>query len=253
MEGDDVQYAQRLLRDGESSQQVFQRRWYDGPIDGIFGPQTGDACHQAKWELGYEDDNCKKTFGTDLEKLLVGQTKQNEEQLDRAAERGYGNGVTDTIGARAVDWLAQHLGMGESPPGSNCNAFTEWYQQGCEPWCGVAVTRAMVAVGSVEFHKGGFEDYVPNYVRAAEAGDHGLYVVKFADAVKGDLVCFAWDGPPGEAAPGINPEIFDHVGFVLGKTGNGSWTGREGNTSNQLLDTSRSLSQATCKFIRATG
>lgn len=248
MHGDDVAYAQRLLRDGDSSQQVFGVRWYDGEIDGEFGPLSGDACHQAKWQLGYEDDNCKKTFGTDLERLLLGHTVQNKDQLERADERGYGAGVTDTVGARAADWLARYVGLGETPPGSNCNELTEWYGMGCEPWCGVTVTRAMVAVGSTHWQRGGFSDYVPEIVRAAQSGDHGLYVIRFEDAVKGDIVCFDWD-----RGSGSNPDAFDHVGFLLGKTGSSSWTGREGNTSNQLLDTSRSLSQATCKFVRATG
>lgn len=248
MTGGDVAYAQRLLRDGPDSQQAFGRQWYDGPIDAVFGPLTGQACHEAKWELGYEADNCAKTFGTDLERLLLGQAGLSVEQEHRSEARGFGvdDSDADTLGARAVDWLLPHVGMGETC-GTNCNDFTAWYGHGPEPWCAVTITRALVAVGSKEWKQGGFEDYVPNIVRAAQSGDHGLFLVKFRDIVKGDIVAFDW-----QKRGSSNPEAFDHAGFVLTIGKGETWRGREGNHMNRLLDTERSLSQATCLFMRAT-
>jgi hypothetical protein len=242
MYGSDVQYAQRLLRDGDGSEQVFHTKWYGGKIDGIWGQQSGDAAKACKWTLGYVEEKCDPTFGTDLEKLLLGHTVQSDEQQERADQRA----GSITIGARAVDWLKPYLGMGEDPPGSNQNEFVSWYGQGPEPWCGVTVTRALVGVGSVQWHRGGFSDYVPDIVRAAQSGEHGLMVVAFDHIQKGDIVCFDWNY-------GSDPSGFDHVGFVRKKTGGRTFDTREGNTSDQLLDRSRSLDQATCFFCRPTG
>lgn len=248
MRGDDVEYAQRLLQNGDESDQVFRRSWYDGAIDGIFGPESGAACHEAKWQLGYEADNCAKTFGTDLERLLLGQAERSIDQVRRSRERGFAlDGELETLGARAVDWLEPYLGMSEEPLGSNRNEFTVWYGHGPEPWCAVTITRALVAAGSKAFQRGGFEDYVPNIVRAAQSGDHGLHVIKFANVVKGDLVAFDF-----QRGSGANAESFDHAGFVLEPIDPQTWRGREGNHQNRLTNTERSLSQATCVFMRAT-
>jgi hypothetical protein len=245
--GEDVEYAQRLLQNGPGSAQAFGTRFYDGVIDGVFGPESGSACHEAKWELGYEADNCAKTFGTDLERLLTGAAERSVEQERRAVSRGFGNVESSALGARAVDWLAPHLGMAEEPPGSNRNAFTAWYGHGPEPWCAVTITRALVAAGSGAWQRGGFEDFVPNIVRAAQSGDRGLHVIRFRDVVKGDLVAFDW-----QKGSGVDANAFDHAGFVLEPTSGSTWRGREGNHLNRLVDTTRSLAEATCLFIRAT-
>ena len=35
---------------------------YGGPIDGIFGHSTGEACKEAKWRLGYPASRTLKWF-----------------------------------------------------------------------------------------------------------------------------------------------------------------------------------------------
>jgi hypothetical protein len=42
----------------------------------------------------------------------------------------------------ALDFMRSNLGIGESPPGSNCNALTHRFAIGCCPWCAISVSLA---------------------------------------------------------------------------------------------------------------
>jgi hypothetical protein len=46
-----------------------------------------------------------------------------------------------------VTAMLSFLGIGENPPGSNCNAITRWSGQGCVPWCVEALSKACVDAG----------------------------------------------------------------------------------------------------------
>jgi len=66
---------------------VFQTTWYDGQIDGIVGPKTAAAFHQAKYDIGYADDKLEPTFGPALRDYLTGALLQTPAQKQRAAQR----------------------------------------------------------------------------------------------------------------------------------------------------------------------
>ncbi|GAC1364766.1 MAG: hypothetical protein NVSMB32_07640 [Actinomycetota bacterium] len=46
-----------------------------------------------------------------------------------------------------VSAMLGYLGIGEEPPGSNCNAITAWYGQGCVPWSVIALSKACCDAG----------------------------------------------------------------------------------------------------------
>lgn len=66
LRGKDVVDAQLLLQ---------KHNYYKGAIDGVFGPTTGAACKEAKYQLGYAVKNIKATYGHPLSGLLAGTIK----------------------------------------------------------------------------------------------------------------------------------------------------------------------------------
>ena len=76
IKADDVKYAQRLLT---------KNGYYDGKVDGEFGPLTAQAAYRAQYWLGYATP--KQTFGTVLEKFLLGKTQPAADAKKRIAER----------------------------------------------------------------------------------------------------------------------------------------------------------------------
>ena len=76
MTGDDVKYAQNLLK---------RAGYYKGESGGEFGPLTAQACFRAKYWLGYATPD--QTFGSALEKLLLGKTQPTSDAKKRIALR----------------------------------------------------------------------------------------------------------------------------------------------------------------------
>lgn len=64
---------------------VFGHAWYDGGLDGIFGPRAADASHHCKYDIGYEDGELEPTFGPRLRDYLTG-AKQSTLNMKRLAE-----------------------------------------------------------------------------------------------------------------------------------------------------------------------
>lgn len=130
------------------------------------------------------------------------------------------NDNADTLREKALAKAKTYLGYTESPPGTNCNMFGEWYGMNYEPWCAIFVSYAFEkSGGSPTFAQGSRYAYVPYILNDARAGRNGLKTV--SDPVKGDLTVFDWspDGTP------------DHIGIFDGwKTHNVFWS-VEGNTS----------------------
>ncbi len=75
--------AQFLL----SGHNVFQHRWYTGDIDGAYGPSSGKAAKQCKWDIGYAADKCDSSFGVLLANYLKGETRRSTAMVLRAKKR----------------------------------------------------------------------------------------------------------------------------------------------------------------------
>ncbi len=119
-----------------------------------------------------------------------------------------------TTRQKALDGAIKHLGVKESPSGSNRTKFGQWYGMDGQPWCAIFATYCyeIEAGGSPSFVRGRSYAYVPYIVQDARNGRNGLRSV--ATPVAGDLVCFDWnfDG------------TYDHVGIFE------AWAGGSGST-----------------------
>jgi hypothetical protein len=181
MTGDDVKYAQNLLR---------KHGYYEGKSEGEFGPLTAQACHRAKYWLGYAKP--VQTFGTDLEKLLLGKTQPSPAAKQRIARRKKDR-EKKPLGQNALAQMEKFVGLKEDPPGSNrVPEINRWWGGGDVAWCARTVSKAYVSAGSKAFVRGRNYQYVPTLVADARAGRNGLTVT--LDPKPGDLVCYDWDG-----------------------------------------------------------
>jgi hypothetical protein len=65
-------------------------KFYGGPIDGIFGAGTADACHKAKYRLGYPIKAVNHCGGQQLLNFLTGAWKLPPDFISRRHARGFG-------------------------------------------------------------------------------------------------------------------------------------------------------------------
>ncbi len=68
---------------------VFKREWYDGPIDGDFGPASAEAARKCKFEIGYALPNVQPTFGSQLAAILKGERRRSPAMVARARSRAH--------------------------------------------------------------------------------------------------------------------------------------------------------------------
>jgi peptidoglycan hydrolase-like protein with peptidoglycan-binding domain len=198
MEGDDVKYAQQLLR---------KAAYLGDKADGEYGPLTAQASYRAQYWLGYASP--KQEFSTNLEKLLLGRTEPNAAAKMRIAER---EKTAEAIPLRekALEEMKKLVGLAEDPPGSNAVPdINGWWGGGNVAWCARTVSKAYIVAGSTAFVRGRNYQYVPTIVGDARAGRNGLTVT--VDPKPGDLVCYDWDG--SNFATGDN-----HIGMFLSGT-----------------------------------
>ncbi len=181
MTGDDVKYAQNLLK---------RAGYYKGGSGGEFGPLTAQASFRAKYWLGYAKP--EQTFGTSLEKHLLGLTQPSaamQKRIDRRKKLAQATPVRE----KALAQMTKLVGLVEEPPGSNhVPAINGWWGHGDGPWCARTVSKAYILAGSKAFSRGRNYEYVPTIVGNARAGRNGLAVT--LDPEPGDLVCYDWDG-----------------------------------------------------------
>lgn len=138
---------------------------------------------------------------------------------------------------RVLNRLRGELGLGETPPGSNRNFITEWYNKevdkiGHGPWCEMTITWAMWTGGAKELKKG--RAYT---VWAAGDGVDGINGSSWHWGTKGmragDQVYFDWKGGRGKTS------IVDHTGMVEKVFADGTFYVLEGNTSANKLQRMR--------------
>ena len=146
-------------------------------------------------------------------------------------------------GRRAVVEALRHVGVRETPPGSNRTMFGRWFGVDAVPWCAIFVSYCFDVGGGVVLCRGwpgaGVTPrgvaYVPTL--AAWLRATGRWVD--GDPKPGDIVIFDWDGG-----------LPDHAGIVVGVTG-GRLQTVEGNTGvgndtngGEVMRRERRLAQA---------
>jgi hypothetical protein len=190
MRGDNVKKLQTELK---------KRKWLQGPVDGVFGPDTARSVYRAKYWLGYAEQNLDQVAGDLLMNFLTGKQKTSAAMKSRVEKR---NKAAETQPARIkmINEARRHIGTKENPPYSNKVLFSTWYGM-IGPWCAMFVTYCGVKTGVPQFVRGSRWAYVPYIVNDARAGRNGLAVTY--KPLEGDLVCYDWD----------HDGIADHVGF----------------------------------------
>jgi peptidoglycan hydrolase-like protein with peptidoglycan-binding domain len=223
MTGDDVKYAQTLLK---------RAGYYKSGTGGEFGPLTAQACYRAKYWLGYAKPD--QTFGSSLEKLLLGKAQPAPEAQKRITRRKK-QAQLKPLREKALAQMQKFVGLAEEPAGSNhVPAINSWWGQGDAAWCARTVSKAYILAGSKAFTRGGKYQYVPTLVGDARAGRNGLAVT--LDPQPGDLVCYDWHGNHF-----TNDD--NHVGMFVSGT-KSSFKAIEGNISSKCDFQSRSSRSA---------
>lgn len=123
-----------------------------------------------------------------------------------------------------IEKAKSYIGTKESPAYSNNVVFnTDYYGHPVSgsgyPWCCAFVWDIFRMCGASElFYDGKKTAYCPSVLSWGR--QNGLVV---SEGRKGDVVLFDWDN--------TSPDDADHIGFILCKNSDGSYTTIEGNTS----------------------
>jgi cell wall-associated NlpC family hydrolase len=214
MRGKDVRTAQNTLKKNKYG------TFYNGEVDGEYGPLTGSATKDAKWMLGWKPNAAKSTaYGDALHNVLTGKVRLSKDQEARRKERLKNPPVIQKRKAMLRAAVAK-IGMRESPANSNICAVSRWYGM-TGPWCAMFVTKCGVEAGLQAFERGSRWAYCPYMVSDALNGRNGLRARGKSEAPQpGDIVLFDWGGD-GTA---------DHVG-IFEKGTRSSFSCIEGNTA----------------------
>jgi len=140
-------------------------------------------------------------------------------------------GATDDaaarVGERALAEAMRHVGVRESPPGSNRTPFGRWFGVDGVPWCAIFVSYCFARGAGVVLCRGwhGAGVYAMKgvtYVPTLEAWLRATrrWLPASVDPLPGDLAIFDWDGG-----------VPDHVGIVERLLGPGRVATVEGNTA----------------------
>lgn len=212
MKGPDVRKAQKALNHNRFGD------FYDGKIDGVYGPMTAGAVKEAKFKLGYPkhaiDQHYDERLDGALNKRHDISPLMKRRRARRKRERDHGKQVK----LRALELALRDEGVNESPPNSNRCKFTAWYGF-VGPWCLMAVSKWESDAGSRIFERGHRYAYNPTLTAAAQQGDYGMRLVRKPE--KGDLVQYQFDADA----------MSDHIGIFIEWINSSTLRAVEGNTT----------------------
>jgi cell wall-associated NlpC family hydrolase len=212
MRGESVKRLQRRLAGANK----WKENYHPGTLDGQYGETTAAAAYRAKWWMGYPPAKLNRKYGDTLNGFLSGRTKLPAAYAQRRNARKKAKPVKPKR-EKALTEAKKHIGVKESPAGSNRVKFSTWYGI-IGPWCAMFCTWCYDKAGSKSFAKGSKYAYVPYIVQDAKRGANGLAITH--NPQPGDLVCFDWQGDGTS----------DHVGLFEKWTGGGKFQSVEGNT-----------------------
>lgn len=214
LQGADVRHLQQALQQNAFDKDYLQT----AQVDGDFGPLTAQAVYRAEYWLGYAKP--VQFCGTPLPRYLRGElaltTAMQANRKGRLAKAA----AADPLRVKAFKEALTHVGLRESPAGSNMQMFGSWYGMNGVAWCAEFVSYCYAAAGSKNVAKRQRWAYCPYMVNAARSGSNGMTITK--QPKQGDIVLYDWD----------NDGTADHVGLfdrwiVQGHT----FASVEGNTS----------------------
>jgi hypothetical protein len=126
-------------------------------------------------------------------------------------------------GRRALAEALRHVGVRESPPGSNRTPFGRWFGVDGVPWCAIFASYCFDVGAHVVlcrgWHGAGVGPRGVGYVPTLEAWLRATGRWVDGEPQPGDLAIFDWDGG-----------VADHVGIVVRPLAGGRFATVEGNT-----------------------
>jgi hypothetical protein len=193
-------------------QKTLKVKGYDpGILDGKYGTATSHAVSLFQKAHGLHVDGI---YGpATAARLAAPVTKQPAAQSKLSK------------GSRALTEALKHLGVHESPVGSNHNPFGAWMGINGVPWCNEFVSYCFNIGAGVVLCRGsrgaGVTSKGCTYVPTTEAWlrSSGQWVGRVAP-LPGDIAVFNWDGG-----------VPDHIGIVEKYLGGGKFLSIEGNTA----------------------
>lgn len=213
--GTDVETLQNALKTN-----VFDKAYYDGPVDGVYGTLTAQAVHRAEFWIGVRKPD-QKTSGN-LYAYLTGKKPLTLAMRARRATRLRVAAKKRPLRLKAYDLALSQVGVSESPAGSNRQKYGEWYGWNGVAWCAMFQSWCYHYAGSVSINpKLARWAYCPYVVSDARAGRNGLSLT--IDPKRGDWVLYDWN----------SDGVADHIGmfdaWIDQKAG--TFSTIEGNTS----------------------
>jgi putative peptidoglycan binding protein/CHAP domain-containing protein len=204
MAGADVLAVQKALR---------ALGYTPGPRDGIYGTATAGAVREFQGDHELEVDGVVgPRTRAGLERAKAGRKPP--------ARRG------SAVGRKALTEALEHLGVRETPAGSNRTPFGRWFGVDGVPWCNIFVSYCF-RVGAdytiCNGHRGaGVYPKGCAYVPTTEAWlrSAGLWVGRTTPR-PGDIAIFNWD----------SAGVPEHIGIVEKSLGGGKFRCVEGNTA----------------------
>lgn len=210
LKGNDVLVLQKALK-----RNAFDHDYMpEAKVDGEFGQWTSQGCYRAQYWLGYAVPNHKA--GTPLVAYLDGSRPLTAAMRDKRKARIAHAATAAPLRVKAFKEALTHVGVKESPAGSNMNPFGKWYGANGVPWCAEFVSYCYAAAGSKFVSKGHRWAYTPYMVNDARAGKNGLSLTR--DPQRGDIVLYDW----GNDATADHVELFDewvHPGVDFASVG----------------------------------
>lgn len=171
-EGKDVLEVQQLLTKAGYS---------PGPKDGVFGPRTGAACNNYKWDIGYQKGHCHPTAGGLLLRFLRGEKKPFTKMKIRAAmrkARSQEKGKRAKMRLKALAGVKAEIGTLEQPNHSNIIKYNTWWGWGAVAYCVIGVSWVwIVKCGSKAFKRGVRWANTDAMLADAKAGRNGLHLL----------------------------------------------------------------------------
>ena len=117
-------------------------------------------------------------------------------------------------GRQALAEALRHVGVRESPPGSNRTMFGRWFGADGVPWCAIFASYCFSVGAGVNARGVAYVPTLEAWLRGT-----GRQVPAWSAPAPGDLAVFDWDGG-----------LPDHVGIVIAAHGREGIETVEGNT-----------------------